>query len=151
MVDPTVDEWIVLREAQEDEVVDGDHAFDALRAQSPRQLTREAVEELHLLIHGITDDAPLAPQRTTMTPEEAFGKAQCHSRQFIGTVHGLGLLRIGDKEVQAQVGGPFCKAADDKATIVAQSRLVLRSALGVEAYMNMFMWHAGEGCEVVWL
>ena len=145
MVDPAVDARIVVRETQEDEVVDGDHALDAFRAQSPGQLTRESVEEPHLLTRRSADDAPLAPQRTAKTPEEALGKAHPHRRQLSDVTYGLGFLRIGSKEVQAQVGSPLRQAADDKTTVITQPRFVLRSPFAVEAYMDMLMCHVVKG------
>ena len=61
-IEEDVDGVVVFGMAQEDEVVDGDDAWDAGSAESDWQLSRQAVEELDAIALQVVDDAAGAPE-----------------------------------------------------------------------------------------
>ena len=62
-VDLRVEPVVVLGVAQEDEVVDGDHALYTALGDAYGQLARETVEELDAVVKEVADDPLAAPER----------------------------------------------------------------------------------------
>ena len=138
-VDLHVDGLVVLRVAQEDQVVDGHHTADAVFTQSDGQFAGESVIEFYTVaLEGFHHPA--------RTPERLADKRQRESRH---TEHGLGRYLTAEaheplrRRIEAQLQGQGSEVAHQRAAVVAQTAAVAHQALGVETDDRMFVTHGG--------
>ncbi len=129
-VDLCVEPVVVLGVAQEDEVVDGDHALYTALGDAYGQLAREAVVEFNAVTAQAAEDAMAAP---VGLGEPAQGQAAGIARTDIVTAHDLA-PQMADAVVggvKTHLEGQRCEVVDERAGVTAQARGVAEGALGV--------------------
>ena len=135
LINLRVQPMVVFRVAQEDEVVNGDHATDAGTPQPHGQLARQPVIDGDAVGLQVVYDAARAPPGLAQRSRVPLGVAEVHPLDYLSTQLVTPFVRSIEAQLHVAVAEPY-QVVDQRTSVATQSCSVAHDALGVNTYYH---------------